>query len=231
MKKLILASAALFAAASISAQEVVEAQAQTTETPVSTSKKFKPGSERFGAEAGLSLGNGFSLSGGNLNVNYTLSDELMLRLGFGLTVNKSVESDIVNSVEFNGHKTETAFDIKPGIVYSFTGTDRLEPYVGAELLFGINSTCNYADANVEQEAKSRSPRFGANAITGFNFYVAQDLYVGAEVGFGFVVSPKAHTFGTDEQGNEYDSKESDAKGHTTVISANVNPAVRVGWKF
>ena len=76
MKKLIFASAALCAAATISAQEVVEAQpqpqTQVEEAPVSTAKNFKPGSERFGAEAGLSLGGGFGLNGGNLNFNFTL---------------------------------------------------------------------------------------------------------------------------------------------------------------
>lgn len=236
MKKLIFASAALCAAATISAQEVVEAQpqpqTQVEEAPVSTAKNFKPGSERFGAEAGLSLGGGFGLNGGNLNFNFTLSDEWMVRLGFGVTVDKysSKEEDD------KGHDTNSSFNVKPGIIYSFSGTDRLEPYVGAELVFGLTSTCNYRYSKIdgavyETEDKTRTSNFGANAVTGFNFYVAKDLYVGAEVGLGFLVTPKSHKSGTDAEGKEYDSKDEKLKYHTTYISPICTPSVRVGWKF
>lgn len=235
MKKLIFASAALCAAATISAQEVVEAQPQpqTQVEEAPAAKTFKPGSERFGAEAGLSLGSGFSLNGGNLNFNYTLSDEWMVRLGFGLTVDKAASKDENDN---KAHTTESSFNVKPGIIYSFSGTDRLEPYVGLELVFGLNSSCEYSYSKVdgatyEREEKVRNSHFGANAVTGFNFYVAQDLYVGAEVGLGFIVTPKTHRFGTDAEGKDYDSKDEKASSHTTYISPVCTPSVRVGWKF
>ncbi|MBQ0156340.1 MAG: hypothetical protein KBT22_07185 [Bacteroidales bacterium] len=234
MKKLILASAALCAAASISAQEVVEAQPQAEQSTESSAKTFKAGSDRFGAEAGFTFGDGLNLNGGNLNFNYSLSDELTLRLGFGVNVTKTSEK--ADEFDAEAHETSSSFDIKPGIAYSFSGTNRLEPYVGAELLFGLNSTCEYSYAKAmgveaESETKTRSPRFGANAFTGFNFYVAQDLYVGAEVGFGFVVTPKTHKFGTNEAGEDFDSKDDNTKGHTTNIGAQCNPSIRIGWKF
>ncbi len=239
MKKLIFASAALCAAATISAQEVVETQpqaqpqTQVEEASVSTAKNFKPGSERFGAEAGLSLGSGFGLNGGNLNFNFTLSDEWMIRLGFGVSVDKIANKDEDNN---KSHVTESAFNVKPGIIYSFSGTDRLEPYVGAELVFGLTSSCNYSYSKVdgatyEREEKVRNSHFGANAVTGFNFYVAKDLYVGAEVGLGFIVTPDSHKFGTDAEGKDYDSKDNKASSHTTTISPICTPSVRVGWKF
>ncbi|MBP5705546.1 MAG: outer membrane beta-barrel protein [Paludibacteraceae bacterium] len=235
MKKLIFASAALCAAATISAQEVVEAQAQpqaqVEEAPAA--KNFKPGSERFGAEAGLSLGNGFGLNGGNLNFNFTLSDEWMVRLGFGVNVDKLSSKDEDGN---KSHLTESTFNVKPGIIYSFSGTDRLEPYVGGEFVFGLTSTCNYSNTKVdgatyEKENRTRTSNFGANAVTGFNFYVAKDLYVGAEVGLGFLVTPKSHNFGTDDEGKEYDSKDEKSKSHTTRINPICTPSVRVGWKF
>lgn len=237
MKKLIFASAALCAAATISAQEVVEAQPQTQsqveEAPVSTAKNFKPGSERFGAEAGLYLGSGFGLNGGNLNFNFTLSDEWMVRLGFGLTVVKDVETD---ENERNHHTTNTKFNVKPGVVYSFTGTDRLEPYVGAEFVFDLGSECQYDEEETEEKVvdtsnKTRTPSYGGNAFTGFNFYVAKDLYIGAEVGFGFAITPDAHNVKTDAEGKVNDSKDNKAKSHRTVINPVFTPSVRVGWKF
>lgn len=237
MKKLIFASAALCAAATISAQEVVEAQPQTQpqveEAPVSTAKNFKPGSERFGAEAGLYLGSGFGLNGGNLNFNFTLSDEWMVRLGFGLTVVKNATTD---ENERNHHTTTTNFNVKPGVVYSFAGTDRLEPYVGAEFVFNLGSECQYDEEETEEKVvdtsnKTRTPSYGGNAFTGFNFYVAKDLYIGAEVGFGFAITPDAHNVKTDAEGKVNDSKDNKAKSHTTVINPVFTPSVRVGWKF
>lgn len=222
MKKLIFATAALCVAATISAQEVTEAQTQTTEqAPATTAKTFKPGSERFGAEAGFNFGNGFSLSGGTLNCNYTLSDELMIRLGFGLNVDKEVKE--VEGKNEKTSNTTTTFDLKPGLIYSFTGTDRLEPYVGGEVVFGIVSN---NDKESDPNVKTTQTHFGLNAVSGFNVYVCKDLYVGAEVGFGFLVTPGAHT-----KVDDSNSTETDDPGHTTHIGANVNPAVRVGWKF
>lgn len=220
MRKLIFATAALLSAATISAQEVVEAQAQTESATVSTAKKFKPGSERFGAEAGFNFGSGFGLSGGTLNCNYTLSDELMIRLGFGLDVVKDVDK----TENETSHETTTSFDIKPGIVYSFTGTDRLEPYVGGEVVFGFDA--NHNEGN-EPDVRVSQKHFGLNAVSGFNVYVCQDLYVGAEVGFGFLVVPGKVT--KTENGTQTD--ESHDEGHTTHIRALCNPAIRIGWKF
>lgn len=226
MKKLIFASAALCAAATISAQEVVEAQPQAQQASEPVAKNYKSGDERFGAEAGFTFGNGFDLNGGNLNFNYTLTDELTLRLGFGLSVDK-VSSSFKGG---EGHTTNSKFEINPGITYSFDGTNRLEPYVGAELSFGFDSFTEFSKdkdedgKTYESETKERASFFGANAVTGFNFYVAEDLYIGAEVKFGFKLYP-------DYNDNEKADANDDVDTHRTVIGASVNPSVRVGWKF
>ena len=233
MKKLIFASAALCAAATISAQEAVETQPVQETTPaVSTSSELKAGADRFGAEVGFSFTNGVGLSGGTLNFDYALSDEWLLRLGFGLDVDKSVTD---NGDLGKGHSTVSSFEIKPGVAYRFSGTNRLEPYVGAELVYGFGSSLKYSEVSsegktTETKSKDKTNYFGANALTGFDFYVAKDLYVGAEVGFGFVVTPKSKTI-NEVDGKEPEGEKDDTKSHVTSIKAVCNPSIRIGWKF
>lgn len=98
---------------------------------------------------------------------------------------------------------DRSFDltIRPGYEIHFDGTDRLSPYVGAELDFGIGRTSTEDEAwgpndvdNIGQDDKNvvwtttnkdGFTRFGLNLLAGFDFYFADNLYLGAEMGFGF----------------------------------------------
>lgn len=80
----------------------------------------------------------------------------------------------------------------------FDGTDRLSPYVGAELVFGIGRNSiereffggNSATAVAENFAVFSLTRtegtttVGLNALAGVDYYIADNLYLGAEIGFG-----------------------------------------------
>lgn len=93
------------------------------------------------------------------------------------------------------------FSIRPGYEMHFTGTDRLSPYVGGELIFAMGSetqlrefhNANNADDQSkpenfqtwEMERKQGTTTFGLNAIAGVDFYFVDNFYLGAEVGFGF----------------------------------------------
>lgn len=131
---------------------------------------------------------------------------IRVRLGLGGTNDVTVMSQsqqIGNTTVPELYKTEKSFNfsIRPGYEMHFEGTDRLSPYVGAELLFasgsetlikefhdGINAV---DDADVakrstwEAERKRGTTTFGLNAVAGFDFYFVDNLYLGAEIGFGF----------------------------------------------
>jgi hypothetical protein len=83
----------------------------------------------------------------------------------------------------------------------FQGTDRLSPYVGAELAYSMSSSemtrefhnSNNADDQSKPEnwqtwdmtVKNGSSSFGLNALAGVDFYFADNFYLGAEVSLGF----------------------------------------------
>ncbi len=131
---------------------------------------------------------------------------IRVRLGLGGTNDVTVRSQSVelgNTTipELYDTKKSFNFSIRPGYEMHFEGTDRLSPYVGAELLFAVGSEklikefhdgINAADdadpakrATWEAERKRGTSTFGLNAVAGVDYYIADNIYLGAEIGFGF----------------------------------------------
>lgn len=223
------------------------AQADTAYAKEATSLKYKTEPNRFGVEAGINLKDGFSINGGLINANYTLTENLTARLGFGLSVDKIHKHDnvTVEGIEADTHADtmSTKFYVLPGIAYSFKGTERLEPYVGAELVFGFdkNRLRNNAELSGSEGYTLTSKTtdtdlfFGANGFTGFKFYLCKDLYVGAELKFGFTTTPD-HIHNEDIEDSTIDpvdEKEDDSKHfkHETNIDLHFRPTLTLGWKF
>ncbi len=145
--------------------------------------------------------------------------------------------------------------IRPGYEIHFDGTDRLSPYVGAELDFGIGRMSvedeswgpNDVDNVVEPEqyvvwtetAKDGFTRFGLNLLAGFDFYFADNLYLGAEMGFGFSnTSMSDSTIEVSDQtaynlanGNdaEEDLPAAVVNGSTFNVGPTVNGLIRLGF--
>jgi hypothetical protein len=134
-----------------------------------------------------------------------------VRIGLGGTNDVTVRAQsmtVANTAktvipELYDTKKSFNFSIRPGYEIHFEGTDRLSPYVGAELLFATGSetlikefhgASTTADNNLEAaakwstweaERKRGTTTFGLNAVAGFDYYFVDNLYLGAEIGFGF----------------------------------------------
>lgn len=253
MKKIFLSVVAAVSALS------TFAQADTAFAKETANLKYRTEAGRFGVEAGINLKDGFSVNGGLINANYTLTDKLTARLGFGLSVDRNYEhNDEISKGEMLGIEVdaendskdvrmETSMGVYPGISYSFKGTERLEPYVGAELAFGFNKLrtresedfTNNKDSEDNYNTKTVTTDtdlfFGANGFTGFKFYLCKDLYVGAELSFGFTTKPDhiSNSEVEDSRINPVDEVEDDSKyfKHETNIDLHFRPTLTLGWKF
>jgi len=102
------------------------------------------------------------------------------------------------------YQTNKSFDfsIRPGYEKHFAGTDRLSPYVGGEIVFATGSSTltkefhnsNNADdvskpenwQTWEMTVKNGYTAFGVNGLAGVDFYFTDNLYMGAEISFGFM---------------------------------------------
>ena len=153
-------------------------------------------------------GSPISVSGIRFRTFLDESSAFRVNLFVGSTTDKSVlaqEGDfsIENPVSPILYQTDKTFDfsIRPGYEIHFDGTDRLSPYVGAEIEFALGNTSseveNWGTNDVDnagepeqyvvwtETAKDKYTRIGVNLVTGFDFYFADNVYLGAEMGFGF----------------------------------------------
>lgn len=152
---------------------------------------------------------------------------------------------------------DRSFDltIRPGYEMHFDGTDRLSPYIGAEIDFGIGSTSTEEEFwspdsatavelsdNVQwsKTEKDGFVRFGINLLAGFDFYFADNIYLGGELGFGFANTSMRDTeIETDNQqawgltvGDiDADLPDPIENGSTFNVGPNVNGAIRLGFLF
>lgn len=108
-----------------------------------------------------------------------------------------------NGERLNDINSSFDFTIRAGYEKHFDGTDRVSPYIGGEIDFGSGNSKTtqerftltgtqegdniVASAPVLWELTETTPytRFGVNAVAGFDFYFADNVYLGAELGFGF----------------------------------------------
>jgi hypothetical protein len=161
---------------------------------------------------------------GGLRYRSFSSETSALRINFFLgsnsktTITQQADDTITTGLKMNelrDKKSMLTFNIRPGIEKHFTGTDRLSPYMGAELDFGMGfstekseteayySVASAAGQTPEVYTKTTKGKdgymtFGANLVTGFDWYFTKKLYMGAELGFGFSFKKDAKTKVTDE---------------------------------
>jgi hypothetical protein len=175
-------------------------------------QKFQGGEKNLEVQFSPLSGNPIGING--LRFRMFNSESSAIRVGF--SVGGSNVTDVrVDPYEVSGpsgplSKSELYsttkdfnFSIRPGYEIHFAGTDRLSPYIGAELLFQMNSSsyseeyhggntdandlddqaANWSTWNIER--KEGSSVFGLNAVGGVDFYFADNFYLGAEIGLGF----------------------------------------------
>jgi opacity protein-like surface antigen len=130
--------------------------------------------------------------------------------------------------------------INPGYEKHFAGNARLSPYWGAELAFTMASS-KEEEENMDQsnnnavytnttENKDGYTSFGLNLIAGCDFYFAQGIYMGAELGFGFSTKTMADIdYSTTMSGAQ--AIPSDKQGSSMQVGPNSVGQIRLGFLF
>jgi hypothetical protein len=204
---------------------------------INAQESYKPEAGSISVEVGFSPfhsnGDAISLPNGSLTGIYSLSDEIAIRLGLGFA-RVSESADDKNNTK--GSYSETTFLITPGIVYSFAGTAKLAPYIGAQFLIASEgsygeiekSSTTTTGTNVDQNGNRFGfNKFGIGAFTGFNYYFAKNLYIGAEVGLGYLsTSRKDGEVSQNGVATKYEDEYSES-----TIGFYATPALRLGWAF
>lgn len=212
---------------------------------------YSQSDEQFKATSGLTTEVGFTpfASEGpviylnNLNVRWFFKPEYALRLGLTANYDSQIQDQEIGlapaSVTYKGF----GIRLNPGIEKHFAGTDRLSPYIGAELTFQ-SSTSKYLIeydtisqiVNLNEEIiygksdERKQNRFiaGVGLFAGTDFYISKNLYMGVEFSYSFQnVFPSSYTRKID--GKEVDQYTWESSGFS--LSSSTEGVIRLGWKF
>ncbi|HEY4651988.1 MAG TPA: hypothetical protein VIG72_11275 [Pontibacter sp.] len=212
MKRTFIALAALVASG-------FTAQAQDGNTT------YKPTAGNITTEVLFNDFGNINLNNGMLRARYFTSDAFAYRLSMGLTY----DYDKIND---DTHTRVFGITLAPGIEKHFAGTERLSPYIGAELPISMQSAkLETKDGYVEGATSATGANrgyfgIGVNAVAGMDFYFAKNFYAGVEVGTGLQylknadVETKNGNFSTETEGF-----------HSVRFDQFVNGGVRIGFVF
>ena len=134
--------------------------------------------------------------------------------------------------------SNTAFGLNFGLNRHFNGTERISPYIGFLLGFGVdnqNVKTNSSDTASGDYTLVKTGNFGMNFIvpTGFNWYIVKGLYIGAEVGLGIGFEKELKEVTKKSTGGEITTttKNPDPPAANFGVIFFATPAIRLGWKF
>lgn len=207
------------------------AQKATTETPFSLEGQigFNTSTLSFNAPA--------------IRFRYFVQDNIAARatlrvLNSSTTKNYFLDED-KNS---DGSGTEinkiSGWSASLGGEYHFTGTERLSPYGGLDIVFGGGKTTNEwtnfdgtgYNADYKRNIEAKTSTFGVNLVAGTDYYFAQNFYLGLELGLGFQATTTKE--GSDEivtGGNTTNTISNEEK--SSVFGNNFISNFRLGWRF
>ncbi|MBS1507508.1 MAG: hypothetical protein JSS79_12755 [Bacteroidetes bacterium] len=209
---------------------LIKAQAQDT---------LKAKAKSISTELNVNLFQG-SLSFNNalqqIKVRYFRTDDVAYRFGFIGSYNQYNNQTPTQ----NTQKTGT-FGVNLGLEKHFKGTRRLSPYIGAELSFVAKwskQVFDYGSSQriikggwIEQTSGSYTQlgyfRYGANFVSGFDYYPAKNFFFGYE--FTFQLYRKSYSDVDDGNGTIINGT---LKGSSEFfIGPNLINGIRLGYIF
>jgi outer membrane protein W len=197
----------------------------------------------FSLEGQLSYNaSSLSFNAPSLRMRYFLADDLAARVSLSLNNSSTKDYYYENVNNAGGEGTEinktSMTMISLGAEKHFGGTDKLSPYVGADLVYGMgNSSAKWDkfdgfgyNANVTATVKNPSSMIGLNLVAGTDYYFAENFYVGLELGLGFSsTSVKAGETTVTAGGTTTTTLSEPAK--SSAFGNNFIGNARLGWRF
>lgn len=166
---------------------------------------------------------------GVLKGRYFIMDDMAIRASFGLddqTTKNTTVKDVVTTDRLN------AIHVGAGVEKHFEGTDRLSPYVGADLYVQSTTRKNTVDHltdNTLDVIIKEAPvfGFGARLLFGADYYIAQHVYMGVEAGLDM----KSTSTGRTSRTINGQTTTSEKVGSKLTLGSNVFAGFKLGFAF
>lgn len=189
-----------------------------------------------------------------IRARYFLTDDLAARVQLGFFTNSNTNNFAANPDGTGGTgsrvRTNNFFDLRLGIEKHLGSHEKFSPYLGAEFMFGSGSAketwTNSNDGNSYTLNDSRTmtgnwqgggltynpgTTIGFNLILGADYYVFEQLFIGAEFGYGFMSNNRPDVVIEQSVGGNT-NKTTQLGGSTSGLGMyNMNGGMRIGIRF
>jgi len=181
-----------------------------------------------------------NLGTGGISAKYFLTEKLELRgdlaFGFWSDKDKTPVPTGVTGTEIIMKNSASSFGLNLGLNYHFGGTERISPYVGALVGFGLFNAKSKVDNLLFVSGDYTSWKSGGIGMqfavaTGFNWYIVNGLYIGAEVGLGLGFAKDLKQETKTSVGSVTNTTTIDPTASAFELNFFAVPALRLGWKF
>lgn len=207
--------------------------------------RLKPTRGTFTTQVGISfatLNNNVNSLG--LNGRYFLKERLALRASLIMGSQKS-EQHVTEFPDGSGGSGKYTMTFRSnffmvGLEKHFKGTRRLSPYLGIEAGYGMgsmklvgeNSTGQSFLADYSESQTRKVSQLNVGAFLGFDYWIADGIYVGIEYSFaGFVTSKIPSSDKTMVSGGNTTHLIIPESKANNVTTNNALPVFRLGWRF
>lgn len=171
------------------------------------------------------------------NINYNSSSDPILN-GNVLPLGTDFGGSDSSEVEMFNKSRAFGLTLRPGMEWHLVGTDKLSPYYGAEAIIGYSTTTQLDDyynvhtndagdlvESVQQKSlKNSTMTLGLSGVAGLDYYFAQNIFLGAELSYGFTMVNQGDSKFEDD-GNSDSFSFSEAYETPNGKSFGFNPSV------
>lgn len=194
-------------------------------------------------ETGLNL-DGTTMTSPELRYRYFFKPNMAVRVGLGIMSSKTTNNFYENP-DFTGgtgsqEMKSFGWSFMPGFEYHLEGTEQLSPYLGAALMIGGGSSSenwenfngvSYSEDVTSAEINNPYSSFGFGILGGCDFYFAENIFIGAEVGFGSSSTTNKEGDYSITSGGTTTSGTTNAESKNGGASFGANGSIRVGWRL
>ena len=187
--------------------------------------------------------NGINWNAPNLRMRYFVNDNIAVRLTLGMESTSST-TNVYEAAPGTGTGTidesDMGWSLGLGAEYHLSGTDKLSPYFSAGLSFGgmsyngeaMNSDgADYMDG-VSGSTNSSSSTLGIGLGAGMDYYVADNIYLGVEMGFGWNSNSDKGGSTSYTVGGVETTIDTPAGGSDSSMDiGGASLGFRIGWRF
>lgn len=165
------------------------------------------------------------------------SDQTALRLSTFIGGKRTPSINSNGDVDLKNVSSNFDFTLRPGIEKHFDGTKKLSPYIGTELFIGIGQTNQSSqsiwgtDQVMTTKNASRNSKMGLNFICGTDYYFSDKIYLGIEMGFGFLREGRGLNSVNYKNPQDPTMTNTKTKGNSTSLNwgPNYQGTIRLGF--